>query len=212
MALVTTTVAPTVTLNPFTGISETVRERSGIARAEVIYSAYGLWPATGAGDQRSISFSFSLDNDYGHVLMESSAAFIVSATYIKMEATGVMEVSSSLGPGGSDIASQWYPYINHSGKQDDAGNTAVGSLAADAYNSFYPITGSNSIMVFNLDPKPNGLLYPFSQLNTIDVVSMFGEEKLQLPAYAYRFFCRFLQYDVVQGYNYVVNSPIMTRG
>ncbi len=211
MALVTTTVSPTVTDIPFTGLSETQRERSGIARSEAIYSAYGTWPLTGAGDQRSISFSFSLDNDYGYVLMESSAAFIVNATYIKMEATGVMEVTSSLGPGGSDIASQWYPYINHSGKQDDAGSTAVGSLAADAYNSFYPITGSNSIMVFNLAPRPTGLLYPYSQRNTIDVVAMFGEEKVQLPAYAYRFFCRFLKYDITQGYNYVVNSPFLTR-
>ena len=212
MALVTTTVSPTITDTPFTGLSETIRERSGIARSEVIYSAYGSWPATGAGDSRSISFLFSLDNDYGYVLMESSVAFIGSGSYLKMEATGVMEVTSSLGPGGSDIASQWYPYVSHGGFQEGtSGGIALGSLTANAANTMYPITGGNGIIVFNLAPKPNGLLYPYSQRNTIDVVSMFGEEAEQEAAYAYRFFCRFLKYDITQGYNYVVNSPLMTR-
>lgn len=211
MALVTTTVSPTVTDTPFTGLSETIRERSGIARSEVIYSAYGTWPATGSGDRRSISFSYSLDPDYGYVLMESNAAFIMYAGYLKMEATGVMEVTSSLGPGASDIASQWYPYVSSSGKQDDQGDTAIGSIVANASNTLYPITGENGIMVFSLAPKPTGMLYPFSQRNTIDVVSMFGEEAAQEPAYAYRFFCRFLKYDIAQGYNYVVNSPALTR-
>ena len=211
MALVTTTVSPTVTDIPFTGISEMARERSGIARAEVIYSAYGTWPATAAGDNRSISYSFSLDNDYGFVLMESSVAFIQSGQYPKMEATGVMEVTSSLGPGASDIASQWYPYVNHPARQGYPGDTAIGSITANTWNSLYPITGSNGIMVFCLDPKPNGVLYPYSQRNTIDVVAMFGEEATEEPSLAYRFFCRFLKYDVVQGYNYVVNSPSLTR-
>jgi hypothetical protein len=129
-----------------------------------------------------------------------------------MEAVGAMEVTSSLGPGGSEVASQWYPYLSHGARQDGAGTSPLGSITLDAYNTMYPVTGTNGIMVFNLDPKPNGTLYPFSQRNTIDITSMFGEEIANQPAYAYRFFCRFLQYDVVQGYNYVVNSPIMTRG
>jgi hypothetical protein len=211
MALVTTTVSPTVTDNPFTGLSETVRERSGIARSEVIYSAYGTWPASGSGNQRSISFLWSLDKDYGYVLMESSVAFILNNDYLDMEATGVMEISSSLGPGASDVASQWYPYINHASRQNATGNTAIGSIPADNYNSLYPITGGNGIMVFNLSPKPTSLLYPYSQRNTIDVVSMFAEDVNDKPILAYRFFCRFLKYDITQGYNYVVNSPIMTR-
>jgi|TARA_R100001143_G_scaffold31055_1_gene30126 hypothetical protein len=210
MALVTTTVTPTVTDIPFTGISEVERERSGIARSEVIFSAYGSWPATSSGDNRSISFLYSLDNDYGYVLMESNAAFI-SPGFLKMGATGVMEVTSDLGPGASDIASQWYPYVNHANQQDSTGNRAVGDIPAYAWNGLLPVTGGNSIMVFTLDPKPTGLLYPYSQRNTIDVVSMFGEEEDQEEAYAYRFFARYLKYDVVQGYNYVVNSPSLTR-
>jgi len=211
MALVTTTVTPELRLTPFTGISEVQRERSGIARAESVYSSYGLWPATGSGDNRSISFAFSLDPDYGYVMMESSVAFIRAGGYMKMEATGVMEVTTDLGPGASQKESQWYPYVNHGSRQDGTGTTAIGSIQADNYNTLYPVTGENGVMIFNLDPKPTALLYPFPGVNTIDVTSMFAESALQEIVIAYRFYCRFLQYDIIQGYNYVVNSPVMTR-
>ena len=76
MALVTTSVTPEVRLTPFTGLSQTVRERSGIARAEEVHSSYGTWDATGAGDNRGLIFSWDLNPDYGYVLMDLSAAFI----------------------------------------------------------------------------------------------------------------------------------------
>jgi hypothetical protein len=211
MALVVTTVAPTVTDIPFTGISEVERERSGIARSEAIYSAYGTWPATGASDNRAISFSFSLDNDYGYVLMESSCAFIEYAQYNSMGATGAMEITSSLGPGASQIASQWYPYVNHPARQDNSGTTAIGSIIASNYNALGTLPGTTSVMVFNLAPTPGGLLYPFSQRDTIDIVAMFAEQNVQEVSQAYRFYARFLKYDITQGYNYVISSPVMTR-
>ncbi len=211
MALVTTTVTPELRLTPFTGISEVQRERSGIARAEAVYSSYGLWPATGAGDNRSISFSWTLDPDYGYVLMESSAVFIKNLAHNKMEAVGCMEISTDLGPGASQKESQWYPYVNQAARQDYTATTAIGSLPADTYNSQFPVTGTNSLMVFNLVPKPTALLYPFPGVNNIDIVSMFSEEPVQEVVMAYRFYARFLQYDIVQGYNYVVNSPALMR-
>jgi hypothetical protein len=211
MALVTTTVTPDLRLTPFTGISEVQRERSGIARAEAVYSAYGTWPATGAGDNRSISFSFSLDPDYGFVLMESSCVFIEYNANIQMEAVGALEITTDLGPGASQKESQWYPYVNHPSRQGSVGYTAIGDIPAQQYNTMFPVTGSNGLMIFNLDPKPNGLLYPFPGVSNIDVVAMFAEEPLQKIDAAYRFFMRFLQYDIVQGYNYIVNSPVMTR-
>jgi hypothetical protein len=212
MALVTTTVTPELRLTPFTGISEVQRERSGIARAEAVYSAHGTWPATGSGDNRSISFSFALDPDYGYVLMDSTAAFIKYQDYVTMEATGVMEITTDTGPGASQVESQWYPYVNHASRQAEVATTAIGDIAAGQYNVLYPITGDNGIMIFNLDPKPSALLYPFPGVNDITVTSMFGEPAKQEIAMAYRFYARFLQYDITQGYNYVVNSPIMTRG
>ena len=211
MGLVTTTVSPEVRITPFTGLSETRRERSGIARSEVVYSAIGNWAATAAGDYRSISFAFSLDPDYGYILMDSNAAFIKNAAYIKMEATGVMEIKTDTGPGATEIESQWYQYTSNSGRQDTSGSTNVGEINADAYNSMFPITGTNSIMAFTMRDKPTGLLYPFPGVSTIDCTAMFGEEDTEEPLMAYRFYTRFFQYDITQGYNYVVNSPLMTR-
>jgi hypothetical protein len=211
MALITTTVTPEQRITPFTGLSEVTRERSGIARAEVVVSAYGTWDAAGAGNTRSISFLHSLDTSYGYTLMECNAAFILYGYVIGMESTGVMEISTETGPGASQKESQWYQFENLPSKQDSTGTTNIGSVAADNYNTVYPITGGNGIMVFNLMSKPSGLLYPFPGVSSIDLVSMFGEAVANKPAMAYRFYCRFLQYDVTQGYNYIVNSPIMTR-
>jgi hypothetical protein len=211
MALVTTTVSPEIRITPFTGLSETVRERSGIARAEVVYSAYGTWPATGVGDNRSISFSFSLDKDYGYVLMDASCAFLKYQSNNLMEAVGAMEISTDLGPGASQKESQWYPWKNIASRQDTAGTTAVGDIQASKWNSQNKITGDNTVMIFNLETKPTALLYPFPGVNTIDLVSMFSEGAEQEILQAYRFYMRFLQYDITQGYNYVVNSPFLTR-
>jgi hypothetical protein len=212
MALVTTTVTPTERITPFTGISEVQRERSGIARAEVVYSAYGLWPATAAGDNRSISFSFTLNPDYGYTLMDSNAAFIKSANdRNNMEATGVMEITTDLGPGASQKESQWYPYRNLASRMDPSASTTIGSIVAAEYNTLYPITGSNSIMTFNMDIKPTALLYPFPGVNSIDCTAMWGEQLTEQAVIAYRFYTRFMQYDITQGYNYAVNSPALMR-
>jgi hypothetical protein len=212
MALVTTTVSPEVRITPFTGLSETIRERSGIARAEVVYSARGNWPASGAGDNRSISFAFSLDPDYGYILMDANAAFIKSASSNRMEATGALEITTDLGPGADDIESQWYPFVNNPSRQDSSsGTTPIGDIGADEYNTLARITGNSTAMLFNLDPKPTALLYPWPGVSTIDVTAMFAEQPVQETIQAYRFYMRFLQYDIAQGYNYVVNSPLMTR-
>jgi len=211
MALVTTTVAPEVRLTPFTGLSETVRERSGIARAEVVYSALGTWPATGVGDNRSISFAWSLDPDYGYVMMDSNASFILYNDFLGIEATGVMEITTDTGPAAAQKESQWYQYENFGSRQATAANTAIGDIPADQSNSMYPITGSNSIMAFTMNVKPSALLYPFPGVNTIDCTAMFGESQTEEASLAYRFYTRFLQYDITQGYHYAVQSPALTR-
>ena len=211
MALVTTTVTPEQRITPFTGISEEIRERSGIARAEVVYSGYGLWPDPGSGNNRSISFNFDLDTAYGYVLMDANAAFIINDSYVSMEAVGVTEIETATGPGASQLESQWYQWESAASRQGTDPTVAIGTIPAWNYNSLYPITGGNAIMPFTMKTKPTALLYPFPGVSTISVTSMFGEQDEDLGAYAYRFYMRFLQYDVVQGYNYVVNSPIITR-
>lgn len=209
MALVTTTVTPPARVQPFTGISEIQRERSGIARAEVIYSTTGTWPATGAGDSRGLIITFDLDPDFGHVLMDCNSCFIASADYLEMEASSWMEIETST-PG--DLERQYYPLVNYASRQgNSAGNTPVGDIPANNYNSTYPAGTEIGSMVFSMEVTPTGLLWPFPGVGYISCSTVFGEQALQQPGYSYRFFCRFLQYDITQGYNYVVNSPVMTR-
>jgi hypothetical protein len=212
MAVDYTLVSPHQRLTPFTGISETQREKSGIARAEAVYSSFGTWPATAAGDNRSIGFAFDLDPDYGYILMDASVAFFSAlAGTMKMESVGFLEIGTDLGPGASDKERQYYPYVSHASRQDGTGTTAVGSIRADYNNSQYPCATATVGMIFNLMQKPTALLYPFPGVNSMELTSVFSEEATEELAQVYRFYMRFLQYDIVQGYNYAVNSPIMTR-
>lgn len=211
MALVTTSVTPEIRVTPFTGLSETVRERSGIARAEVVYSSFGLWPASGAGDYRGLIFSWDLDPDYGHVLMDCTCAFLLDNNFIAMGASGFMEIGTDLGPGASQKERQHYGMVAYPARQDSSGNTAIGTVDANSYNSLFPSGTSVGSMIFNMPTKPTALLYPFPGVSAIEIATVFGERAQNLPAIAYRFYARFLQYDITQGYNYVVNSPFLTR-
>ena len=212
MAVVATLVTPTVRLTPFTGLSETVREKSGIARAEEIHSAYGTWAATGAGDSRSISFTWDLDPTYGYILMDCNCIFLSNASYLKMGALGFMEIGTEFGVGGADIERQYYQLVSYPDRQNAAGDTALGSITMQEYNVQYPCVTATGAMTFSMVKTPTALLYPFPGVSNISIATVFSEEAEQEQGYSYRFYCRFLQYDIIQGYNYVVNSPIMTRG
>ena len=211
MALDTTTVTPTVRLTPFVGLSQTVRERSGIARAEEVHTAYGVWASAGAGNNRGLIFSWDLDPNYGYVLMDCNAAFISSAADNSMEAVSFMEIGTDLGPGASEKERQYYQLVSHPSRQDINGSTAIGSIAAHLYNTFRPAGTDVGVMTFNMIDKPTALLYPFPGVSNIEIATVFGEEKSNQASMGYRFYCRFLQYDISQGYNYVVSSPVMTR-
>ena len=211
MAVVSTLVTPELRLTPFTGVSEVQREKSGIARAEAVYTSRGSWPATGVGDNRSISFIWDLDPAYGYVLMDCSCIFLLTATNL-MNATGFMEIGTDLGPGATQKEAQYYQLISYPARQDGTGSTAVGTIGAQHFNSMYPLVTATGGMAFNMVDRPTALLFPFPGVNSIEISTVFGEQPTNQILQSYRFYARFLQYDIVQGYNYVVNSPIMTRG
>jgi hypothetical protein len=211
MAVVATLVTPHQRLTPFTGLPQVARERSGIARAEAVYSSYGTWDSTGAGDSRSINFTFDLDPDYGYVLMDANAAFFQTDSSPGMEAVGFMEIGTDLGPGATEKERQYYQYNSEPSRQSYAGVTPIGDIPAYLYNVQYPCVTSTGGILFGMPIKPTGLLYPFPGVSSIEVSNVFSEAEVQQPAYAYRFFCRFLQYDITQGYHYAVQSPSLTR-
>jgi len=210
MALVTTTVDPAVRITPFTGLSEVARERSGIARAEIVYSQTGTWPATASGDNRGLIFTWELDRNYGYVLMDCTCGFIKTTGTNAMEASGFLEIETSTGPGADSYERQYYQLTSAPSRMDNS-MTAIGDMNSAYFNTMYPSGTSSSAMIFGMPIKPTGLIYPFPGVASIDCSVVFGEEPYQETSQSYRFYCRFLQYDITQGYNYVVNSPRLTR-
>ena len=101
----------------------------------------------------------------------------------------------------------------------DVSVSAIGDITASKYNTIYPTSSGNyGAMVFELRNKPTSILYPFGS-NTYTTASNPGtvfnfslsEQVTNQSARDMSFYIRFLQYDIDQSYNYVVQSPQLTR-
>lgn len=212
MATILTSVTPTQRYTPFTGLDEQSRAASGIARAEDVRRSSGSWAAAGAGNNRAILFTHALDPDYGYIVMDCFAKFYVSGADITMEAVGNFQIQTT--PGHADNEVIETQMICTAGRQDSSGGTAVGSIAANSYNTFLPsdaaTTGS---MTFRLaEPKPTMLIFPFAKTSYPPSINVtFGDQFLNNSALNYYFYLRLLQYDISQGYNYVIQTPQLTR-
>lgn len=217
MALITTTASLTRQYNAFTGLSALERSQSGIARAEVVYyNVNETWPATGAGENRLYQTGqIDLPKDFGYILTDARILLTRGAAVLRQEAVAQYQ----LFPGGI-----LGPQINgmmasSPARQDSAGNTAIGSINADDYNPMYPsIQGEKAAIVYELTNKPTALLYPFgssSYTSDPNPASVFNfgisEQKVNVAACNVSVYIRFLQYDIDQSYNYVLQSPQLTR-
>ncbi len=217
MALVTTTGAFTQLYNAFTGLSATERSQSGIARAEIVYyNVNDNWGAPGAGNNRVYQTGLlSLPKDFGYVLTDAFCRIQVDAASSEVSASSVLR----LFPGGI-----LGPQINLTltadpDKQDVNGSTAIGDIPANRYNTIKPTSsGNDGVVIHTLRNKTTALLYPFAS-NTYtsdpnpstDWDWAIGEELSNGVAYDVSCYFRFLQYDIDQSYNYVVQSPQLTR-
>ena len=218
MAIVTTTGTLIRQYNAFSGLSAIERSQSGIARAEVIYyNVNDDWNQPGAGNNRLYtSGAISLPKDFGYVLTDAYVAVDASGSSLQyLEMTGQFRIL----PGGV-----LGPQINltlkaEPSKQDNSGDTAVGSITADRYNTSYPsIRGNYGRTQYSLVDKPSAIIYPFgsSQYTSVaNPASIFefaiGEDPTNGPDYVVTSYVRFLQYDIDQSYNYVIQSPQLTR-
>jgi len=217
MALITTTGSLNRQYNPYTGLSATERSQSGIARAEVVYyNVNDSWPAPGAGNNRVYQTGLiDLPKDFGYVLTDVSVKLSLNNNpNLNANANSTM----LLLPGGL-----LGPQINLNvpslpDRQDENAITAIGSLPARNYNVTFPVGSSDSVLIYNLLDKPTTLLYPFgsqSYTSTPNPASQFnwqvGEQIVNGNAYDVSVYIRFLQYDIDQSYNYVIQSPQLTR-
>lgn len=211
MATILTSVTPTQRYTPFTGLDEQSRAASGIARAEDVRRASGTWASAGAGNNRVILFSHALDPDYGYIVMDCFAKFY-RGDALYMDATANFQIQTTPGHADNEIIET--SMISDSGKQDQFGTTAIGSIQAGEYNSFRPIdaAGTASITYRLAEPKPSMLIFPFAKTSYPPSINVtFGEQIAAIGAYNYYFYLRLLQYDISQGYNYVIQTPQLTR-
>ena len=218
MALVTTNASPIRLYNAFSGLSATERSQSGIARAEVVYYGNESWAASGVSDNRLFQIpQTTLPKDFGYVLTDAYVLVNTESDSGRISTEG--NATMRIFPGGT-----LGPQINVNlsskpSRQDSAGTTAIGSIDANLFNANYPsIYGLRGVLQYELDSAPKGLIYPF-QSNTYtsspNPGSTFdlglGEQKTGGIAYNVVYYVRFLQYDIDQSYNYVIQSPQLTR-
>lgn len=218
MALATTTSTLTRQYNAFTGLSAVQRSQSGIARAELVYyTQNATWAAPGAGNNRIITSGFvDLPVDFGYVVTEARALIRTTVqTSVLAEAVGHLEIW----PGGILGPVIDMQVTSAPGRQDSSGTTQIGSMRADYYNGMAPSsTGLESSMVFSAKDLTSSLLYPFNAkqyTSASNPATQFritlSEDYLNGPEYDVNFYLRFIQYDIDQSYNYVIQSPQLTR-
>jgi len=212
MATILTSVTPTQRYTPFTGLTELERAQSGIARAEDVRKASGNWSTAGAGNNRVITFNHTLDPDYGYVVMDCFAKFYAVGN-LNMEGVGSLQIQTTPGATENEIIET--SMISNASRQDRNASTAVGSIGANQYNTFRPIDAADTgSITFRLaEPKPSMLIFPFAKTSySPNILVTFGEDFLGSGlTISYYFYLRLLQYDISQGYNYVIQTPQLTR-
>lgn len=213
MANIISFINPEERYNPFTGIPELERQKSGIPRAEVIFSKRNAdWNGPGVGNTRQLVASMSLDtaSNFGYVLMDCYARFRHN-TYMRLSANAAVNIF----PGGDYFNGDAITtnLVSDPDRSDPNSITPIGDIQYRAYNTAFTDTGLGFAMNFRLaEPKPTGIIYPYESPGSSSLVEViFGEEFLAGATLKYDFYCRFLQFDVSQSYNYVVNTPQLTR-
>jgi hypothetical protein len=210
MALIQTDFTPALKYIPYTGLSALERSQSGIARAELQYYAVNQsWASPGAGNSRLLKTQITLPNGFGYVITDCMADVTALNTKVSSEATAQLQIQPSGVLGPNVIVNM----ASTPGRQLATATTPIGDIPARDYNSTYPSWRGDygSITTFLAD-KPTFLLYDYEDGRNDSLVSFtIGEENLNGSAYSVQFFIRFLQFDVDQSYNYVLNSPQLTR-
>ena len=217
MALVITTITPAVWYQPFVGPPQLQRQQSGVARAELVYYINGgSWPAPGANNDKQLDTTITLPKSYGYVLTDMTAQITDSAGYCSAQNNALVQVlpdDAATGPGSFWTYLQapvFNPPVSYG-----AGQTTLNS-AASWYDSNMVVKDAPDTLlskkVYNLNDKPTFLIYPWKNVQeTSSVTSSFFDNVDNSLAYTIQYQARFLQFDVQQGYDYVLQSPVLTR-
>jgi len=218
MALVVTNIAPALWYQPFTGPSAIERSKSGAARAELVYYVNGgFWPGAGANNDKELDLTITLPKSYGYVLTDMSAQLTNDTGEVLAQNIALVRVQpddSATGPGSHWTVLEAPPY-NPPAAYGLAGNVTLSTLT-ELRNSFMVVQDSPDVQftkkIYNIKQKPTFLIYPWKNTteNSSTTISFFDNVD-QAPGYTVQFQARFLQFDVNQGYDYVLQSPLLVR-
>ena len=183
MATVTTTVQPVLTRFPFVGLPEPAQRKSVIPTAELVFDLdpTEIVNAPGAGNDRSIIFECNLPNNFSYVLVEA-----------------VIRIFSST----NGVTPAWETISFFSATDQGKADRISGCTAGCVFEATQDGRGQQ-IYEF-LGPK-----YVFGANSSIDFYC--ADTNLNGPQDRFKFFARFLQYDLNQKYHHEVNTPVLTR-
>ena len=217
MALTITTITPALWYQPFVGPSQLVRQQSGVARAELVYYINGgSWPASGADNDKQLDITITLPKSYGYVLTDMTAQVTNDSSHVYAQNNALVQVlpdDAATGPGSFWTYLQAPPY-NVPAAYGNGGSSSASVL--ELYNAEMIVKDNPDTLltkkVYNLASKPTFLIYPWKNVQeTSSVTSSFFDNQDNSGAYTIQFQARFLQFDVQQGYDYVLQSPVLTR-
>ena len=218
MALVITTITPALWYQPFVGPSQLVRQQSGVARAELVYYINGgSWPASGANNDKQLDIDITLPKSYGYVLTDMTALITYDGGYVTAQNNAQVQVlpdDAATGPG-----SFWTyleaPVYNPPAAFGIFGGTGLDHLGQSVNSQMIVKDAPDAVLtkkVYNLNDKPTFLIYPWKNVQeTSSVTSSFFDNVDNSGAYTFQYQARFLQFDVQQGYDFVLQSPVLTR-
>lgn len=217
MALAITNITPALWYQPFTGPSAIERSRSGAARAELVYYVNGgSWPASGAGNDKELDLTITLPKSYGYVLTDMSAQLTNDSGFVSAQNNALVQVQpddAATGPG-----SHWT--VLEANYNVPAAYGVVGgsslSTTLQLYDSNMVVKDSPDTVlakkIYNIKQKPTFLIYPWKNTSDTSSTSIsFFDNVDDSPAYTLQFQARFLQFDVNQGYDYILQSPVLVR-
>jgi len=218
MALVSTTITPAVWYQPFVGPSQLVRQQSGVARAELVYYINGgSWPAPGANNDKQLDIDITLPKSYGYVLTDMTAQITNSVGFVSAQNNALVQVlpdDAATGPGSFWTYLQ-APVFNPPAAYSSFGNTALSTLNQYVDSMMLVKDSPDTSLgkkVYNLNDKPTYLIYPWKNVQeTSSITASFFDALDNSAAYTIQYQARFLQFDVQQGYDYVLQSPVLTR-
>lgn len=192
MAQITTTVIPTQTIFPYSGMDAMPRERSDVPRAEVIFDARSAAiVGAGVGDSQRLRLDVALPVNFSYVMTDFYC--------------GIFGDSAS-------VANTWENlglcnFNNASDGSADRTYTCLRTIVSPGETSLT----LNKIKCWNWDgPLPKFIIQPFHGKQAVLLFEI-ANDTLDDQDYTLNAMIRFLQYDIGQTHHYQPNSPTLVR-